>query len=141
MKRLTVIFLILMLSCTLLLSCSSSSESTSESAPLLTQSEDGYVIFLPKCNQTVKVYPNYVPHLTYVTDELIRNADAVISKILEENPDDYPYVGLTINEEGYLCLYTELIVDLAPGEEDQPGGCPGHDHIYFKEPITTQPIK
>ena len=141
MKRISIMILLLVLIVSLSGGCSDPSETPTTSPSLLTQTEDGYVIFLPKCNQTVTVYKDYVQYLTYVSEELIHNADTIIAKILQDNPEDYPYVGLTINTEGYLCLYTELIVYLEPGDEGQPGGCPGHDHIYYKEPITTQPVK
>lgn len=146
MKCFIAFFMCLAVSFVLLTGCAPSEDAKPAAEDptntgLVMESEGEYTIFLPVCGQQVSVHHSYEAYLPYVTDELIHAADLALSEILTDHPDDYPGVYLTFDEEGYLCLCTEIIVYFEPEEEGMSGCGFDHDHVFYRERISTEHVK
>ena len=81
-------------------------------------------------------YQNYRQYLNSATPERIAAAEAALAEKLkgygEENAGGY----LTVDQEGWLCLSCELIVELETHFWQQEGGCGiDHDHVFVSERI------
>lgn len=139
MKRLTAFLMIMTFSFALLAGCKPSGEAESATS-LVTESEGQYSISLPICGQSVEIDERYEKFLPYVTDELISAADLALSNTLAEHPDDHSGIYLGTDMDGYLCLCTEIIVDLEPAEEGKTGCGIDHDHVFYRERISTEPV-
>ena len=85
-------------------------------------------------------YSRYIP---FVSEESVKNAENALGDKLEEYGKTGAGYYIEIDSEGYLCLATEIIVDIEPpvaGENGEViGGCGyDHEHIFFSERISSQ---
>lgn len=140
MKRFALLLTILTVAILLLAGCTPSSEAESVTG-LVIESEGEYTISLPVCGQEVSVHHRDEAYLPYVTDELIRAADLALSQILADYPDDSHGIYLSFDEDGYLCLCAEIIVHFESEAEGKTGCGLDHDHVFYRERISTEPVK
>lgn len=89
-------------------------------------------------------FGKYSCYLEGATEEAVSAAKARMTERMKEyRYEEEPHPSMVIDEEGYLCLRSEYIVDLDPpldenGNEMQ--GCgKDHDHIYVSERICPKP--
>lgn len=146
MKSFIPFFMCLAVSFVLLTGCAPSGEAQPAAEDptttgLVIESEGEHTISLPLCDQQVSVHHSYEAYLPYVTDELIHAADLALSQILADHPDDNSGVYLTFDEDGYLCLCAEVIVYFESEEEGMSGCGFDHDHVFYRERISTEPVK
>ena len=84
-------------------------------------------------------YENYRRFLEGATPEAVAAAEAALAeqwKPYGEHSGSY----LSIDNEGYLCLSCEVIVELDPPFWEQEGGCGiDHEHKFFHERICSAP--
>lgn len=93
-----------------------------------------YFLTLPLSGEELKL-DKYIHHFTEIDFETIRTAEAII---LAQVPQDVrsSVFYLSEDENGYLCLCKELVVDIVPPKAGM-GGCGyDHDHVFLKEPLT-----
>ena len=73
-------------------------------------------------------YGKYACYLPHATADNIRRAEEALTRTLEnEGFGDHSGFYLGIDEQGYLCLNVEVIVDT--------GGNGQHEHLFFREVI------
>lgn len=137
----------LLLSAALLLclagcNASTNGPSATEQTPtsLISLENGQYTITLPQCGQTLTLSGTYEAFAPCITEELIRSADQALASIVAEDPEDR-HVYLSTDLEGYLCLCIEVIVYLEPDDPEYPGCCIDHDHKFYRERISAQPVK
>lgn len=143
MKRLLVILIVAALAVAAFSGCSffQKTEMNTTSPNVLIHSDGTYTIYLPACDQEVSVHQSEEAFLPYVSDELIRQADLALSHILADHPDDDHGIYLSCDQDGYLCLCAEIIVYFEPEVEGMKGCGFDHDHVFYRERISTQPVK
>ena len=78
-------------------------------------------------------------YLPYITEEAVQAAVAKLEQQASAYEDVNPYY-YQIDQEGYLCLGVEIIVEYEPTQTDSQGnlihGCGyDHDHIFLRERI------
>lgn len=91
---------------------------------------------LKTINDYTGTYSRYLP---YITEDAYEQAEARLEKRLEAYEDASGFT-LAIDEEGYLCLSREIIVDIDPPVAGEDGevihGCNcDHEHLFFRERI------
>lgn len=74
-------------------------------------------------------YGEYATYLPYATEDKIREAEEKLTKQLERY-DEHSGFYLSIDDEGFLCLNAEVIVELPFSD---------HEHKFFKEQICALP--
>lgn len=74
-------------------------------------------------------YGEYAVYLPYATPELIKEAEEKLTKQLERY-DEHSGFYLSIDDEGFLCLNAEVIVELPFSD---------HEHNFFTERICALP--
>ena len=78
----------------------------------------------------------YSRYLENATPERIASAETALSEHLAPHGDKYSGYYLSIDDEGYLCLSFEVIVELDPPFWAEEGGCGiDHEHKFFHERI------
>ena len=81
-------------------------------------------------------YHNYRQFVESATPEKIAAAEAALSAQLTAYGEEHSGGHLTINDEGWLCLSREIIVELETKFWQQDGGCGvDHDHVFIIERI------
>ena len=84
-------------------------------------------------------YGEYSCYLSVVTKEDFKRAHKAISDQTKEY-DEEPHYYLMVDDEGYLCLDTEIIVYLDIPENSEDAGCGiDHDHLFFSERLCAKP--
>ena len=94
---------------------------------------------MPKSNEKLEVYKNYVAYLWRVDDDMLKEAEIYLSQF-----DGGSGIYLSTDNEGNLCLCVEIIVDIDPPNvivnDDGTvisGGCNiDHKHVFHIKPIT-----
>jgi len=97
-----------------------------------------YTLILPLSRTEIPVRASLAEHMEKVDFDLLKAAEAKIRE------DAAPYEeswSFHLEEwEGYLCLGTELLVDIEPPASSdgfQSSGCGiDHEHLFFRERIT-----
>jgi len=122
-------------------------EVTGVSASCISKNEDGaYILTLPNSGETIKLRNEQILYVPYITDELVETAENKINEAVSaySNSSDF---YLQIND-GYLCLYVEVIKQLDPPASQETegevvgGGCGiDHEHLFFSERISTQALE
>ena len=122
-------------------------EVTGVSASCISKNEDGaYILTLPNSGETIKLWNDQILYVPYITDELVETAENKINEAVSaySNSSDF---YLQIND-GYLCLYVEVIKQLDPPASQETegevvgGGCGiDHEHLFFSERISTQALE
>ena len=122
-------------------------EVTGVSASCISKNEDGaYILTLPNSGETIKLWNDQILYVPYITDELVETAENKINEAVSaySNSSDF---YLQIND-GYLCLYVEVIKQLDPPASQETegevvgGGCGiDHEHLGFSERISTQALE
>ena len=117
------------------------------SASCISKNEDGaYILTLPNSGDTIKLRNEQILYVPYITDELVETAENKINEAVSaySNSSDF---YLQIND-GYLCLYVEVIKQLDPPASQETegeiveGGCGiDHEHLFFAERISTQALE
>ena len=132
--------LLIFVLCVLLLTgCAKTPDADTIPTNLVSEINDDWTITLPICGAKVHVQDDYNAHMPYVTDALIYEAEQYLAASIPEGSKSYGYY-LRTDEEGYLCLTVEVIVNLEPAEEGH-GGCGiDHDHVFSDARISTQPL-
>lgn len=134
--------LIILALCVLLLAgCAKDTATTGNTIPtgLITEINDDWTISLPISGAKVHVEDRYNEYMPFVTDALIYEAEQSLSASIPDGSKSYGYY-LRTDEEGYLCLAVEVIVNLEPAEEGH-GGCGiDHDHVFYDARISTKPL-
>ena len=100
--------------------------------------DGSYRMYLPKSKQSIKVKPDYSLFFEQqlISDELLKKAEESIRKQLDEANKHSDYF-LSTDNEGYLCLTVEIIVEYT-GYTD-PAGCGyDHDHTIIRERISSR---
>ena len=99
--------------------------------------EDGWqYLILPISKNKIRVREQYTQYLDDIDLDLLRAAEENISgKLSQHSNNSCFYLQV---DEGYLCLYAEVIVKLdSPASADNIGGCGiDHEHLFFCERIT-----
>lgn len=105
-----------------------------------------YFLTLPQSGKTLELSDEEARFVPYITDTLVAEAER---KILEQTAQYGENSGFYLQiTDGYLCLAMEIIKDLTPPEPTGTeagnilSGCGiDHDHIFYSERISTQPVK
>lgn len=100
----------------------------------ITYEDGGYFLTLPNTLTKIKI-TEYMQYIFRVDVEAIKTAEM---KIIEQAPQEFKSSSFHIqeDEDGYLCLCREVIVELEPPVENGyiMGGCGyDHDHLFFNE--------
>ena len=111
------------------------SETNSISEYLIEENGKQYLI-LPISKGKVKVWDEQTQYLDDIDLDLLRAAEKRISEAISpysNHSDLYLQV-----DDGHLCLYAEVIIDIDPaGAESGEAGCGiDHEHKFFGERIT-----
>ena len=97
-------------------------------------------IVLPSTKQEISVEEEFERYLPLVTDKSVKKAEQEILDQLDpdsENPEFY----LVVDNEGYLCLKTEVIRELEPPPGTEILGCGiDHEHVFFESRISISPL-
>ena len=97
-------------------------------------------IVLPSTKQEISVEEEFERYLPLVTDKSVEKAEQEILDQLDpdsENPEFY----LVVDNEGYLCLKTEVIRELEPPPGTEILGCGiDHEHVFFESRISISPL-
>ena len=81
----------------------------------------------------------YSRYLSVVTKEDFKRAHEAIYEQTKKYNEE-PYYYLEIDEEGFLCLNTEIIVHFDVSEDPDSAGCGiDHDHLFFSERLCAKP--
>ena len=93
-----------------------------------------YFLTLPNTLTEIAI-TEYIQSIVKVDIEVIKTAE---NKIIEQAPQEFKSSSFHLqeDEEGYLCLCREVIVELEPPVESGyiMGGCGyDHDHLFFNE--------
>ena len=79
---------------------------------------------------------NYRQFVESATPEMIAAAETALSEQLKAYGEERTWGYLTIDDEGWLCLSCEIIVELETKFWQQNGGCGvDHDHVFINERI------
>ena len=79
---------------------------------------------------------NYRQYLQGATPERIAAAEAALAEQLKAYGENHSGGYLSVDDEGWLCLVTEIIVELETHFWQQDGGCGvDHDHVFITERI------
>ena len=97
-------------------------------------------IVLPSTKQEISVREEFERYMPLVTDKSVEKAEQEILDQLDpdtEKPDFY----LVVDQEGYLCLKTEVIRELEPPPGTEILGCGiDHEHVFFESRISSSPL-
>ena len=97
-------------------------------------------IVLPSTKQEISVEEEFERYLPLVTDKSVKKAEQEILDQLDpdsENPEFY----LVVDNEGYLCLKTEVIRELEPPPGTEILGCGiDHEYVFFESRISISPL-
>lgn len=97
-------------------------------------------IVLPSTKQVIIVEEEFARYLPLITDKSVEKAEQEILDQLDpdaENPEFY----LVVDQEGYLCLKTEVIRELEPPPGTEILGCGiDHEHVFFESRISGSPL-
>lgn len=102
-----------------------------------------YTLTLPQSGETVELSDREVRFIPYISGELVVAAESkILAQTAEYGENSGFYLQIT---DDYLCLSMEIIKDLTPPEPAEDGtvltGCGiDHDHVFYSERITTQPV-
>ncbi|MBE6620891.1 MAG: hypothetical protein E7625_05985 [Ruminococcaceae bacterium] len=90
-----------------------------------------YIVVIDAKGKPVRFHAShqgeYSRYLGSATEERMAAAEADIERQASKYDEQGPY-WLQVDDEGYLCLWLELIVDV-PYSEDVP--CGNHKHVFF----------
>ncbi len=138
-------FFALLLAALLLLSLAACGETTPENTVYVLQENQtclrtfangSFQIRLPQSGTVLKGRKEQAKYIPYITDELVAEAEQYFMENGNGHVD-----SLVRNQEGYLCLSTEVIAPIPVEErEKERAGCWDHKHDILTKPITTQPI-
>ena len=111
-------------------------ESGDISEHLTYESGEKYLI-LPISKNKVLVYSDYEKYLDSIDIDLLNTAEEKLTAQISQytNHSDF-YLQI---DEGYLCLYVEVIVDIensSTGEYEEHGCGIDHEHKFFGERIS-----
>lgn len=106
-----------------------------ESVPLELSSEEKKVLGRIE-TEMIKDYPEY---REAATQEAIWAAKQKIDEQIKEY-DNHSIYYLSVDEEGYLCLNTEIIVPIPKEERNEMRGCGDHEHVFITERICSKEI-
>ena len=152
MKRILAVTLTLVMLLATLTGCmasrnpSGSEGEQPKQAQCLSEENGVYKLTLPKSKEVIELYEEQVRFVPYITDELVETAENKINEAVSaySNSSDF---YLQIND-GYLCLYVEVIKQLDPPASQETegevvgGGCGiDHEHLFFSERISTQALE
>ena len=100
---------------------------------------ESYDVTLNADHEVTKIsggYQDYRQYLKGATPERIAAAEAALAEQLKAYGEEHVGGYLTVDDEGWLCLSCELIVDLETHFWQQNGGCGvDHDHVFINERI------
>ena len=152
MKRILAVTLTLVMLLATLTGCmasrnpSGSEGEQPKQAQCLSEENGVYKLTLPKSKEVIELYEEQERFVPYITDELVETAENKINEAVSaySNSSDF---YLQIND-GYLCLYVEVIKQLDPPASQETegevvgGGCGiDHEHLFFSERISTQALE
>ncbi len=96
---------------------------------------ESYTVHLTAENDAVREitgeYGKYAKYLKTVTADAIAEAEDRLMQTLSSYENHRDHLFLSIDEEGYLCLSAEVIVEF---ETTDPTGM-DHEHLFFSERI------
>ena len=105
-------------------------------ASCLTKENDKYILTLPVCGKKIELREEQTKFVSYISDSLVESAEKKISKeISKYNESSGFYLNI---HDGYLCLTVEVIKQL--DEPDESVGCLTHEHLFFRERISTKDV-
>ena len=112
-----------------------------------TTNEYGSIILDLPGEDQVYVSDDCVDHLSKIDKVLFETAMEKVLSHVDEASAGRPHLEIYI-DEGYLCLYGEIIRDIDPPETDVlengdviASGCGvDHEHLYFRERISLEPV-
>lgn len=111
---------------------------TSNISEYLIERDGEQYLILPMSKDEIVVYEKYIPYLDDIDLDMLKAAEEKIAREVaqySETPDLYLRV-----DEGYLCLYVEVIVAIDPpiniDHGDGSFSVIDHDHKFFGERIT-----
>lgn len=122
---------------------SSTIPETKDISEYLIEEDGGQYLILPISRSKIFVRDEYKQHLDNIDIELLKTAEEIICDKMSAYTET-PRFSLLFDNSGYLCLYTEWIVDIDPpnvvtrenGEIIDRGCNIDHKHIFFSERIT-----
>lgn len=144
-------YIVLILVCILVFSlfgCQSAKTPSSQSASsrikkegediALTLPVSGNEILVKECYQRIYADTAYVAYADDINQELLKEAEEKITEQANKYSEHASPFYVTIDEEGYLILCTEIIDDIVTIRSIFGGsGCNiDHEHIFLKERIT-----
>ena len=109
-------------------------------ASCISQLDGKYILTLPDCGEKITIDERYALYIPLITDELVARAERKITKDVEgyDNRSGF-YLQ---KEDGYLCLFVEVIKKITPTTSENDtgdvvdGGCGiDHEHLFFSERI------
>ena len=124
----------LSLLCVMLCACASSE--------VILRDGDGEVtIVLPSTKQEIIVEEEFARYLPLITDKSVEKAEQEILDQLDPDSES-PEFYLVVDQEGYLCLKTEMIRELEPPPGTEILGCGiDHEHVFFESRISSMPLQ
>lgn len=106
-----------------------------------------YKIILPELEAKLGFREEYEKYLPYITDELLIKSEKALLKNIGANRDSAA-IYLSKDNEGYLCLSSEVIAKIDPpnvklgdGVLIYEGCNIDHKHVFFRERISTESLK
>ncbi len=95
-----------------------------------------YMLILPDSKEELMIDEQYEGYIPYISDSLLAKAEQKISQEIAAYAEA-PIYYLSV-DDGCLCLCVEIIHNLSEPSEDV--GCLGHEHIFFSERISEDPL-
>lgn len=105
-------------------------------ASCITKENDKYILTLPVSGKKIQLREEQTKFVSYISDSLVESAENKISQEISKYNESSGFY-LQIHED-YLCLTVEVIKQL--DEPDESVGCMTHEHLFFRERITTKAI-
>lgn len=91
--------------------------------------EDGIqFLILPISKSRVHIAEEYKEHVNDIDIDMLKAAEEKINEQVSQHTENSA-IFLSTNDDGYLCLSAEIIVD-------SPSSDIGHEHKFFHEQIT-----
>ena len=104
----------------------------------LTEINDKQYLILPVSEQKIYIWDHYKEYLRKIDLDLLRAAEEKLIAETSQYTDD-PHFALTVDDDGFLCLYVEVIIHFDPpatAESSEAGYEHDHEHKFFRERIT-----
>ena len=94
----------------------------------ITEEDGTQFLILPISKSRVRIDEQHKEHIDDIDIDMLMAAEEKINEQVSRHPENSA-IFLSTNDDGYLCLSAEIIVD-------SPSSDIGHEHKFFHEQIT-----